>query len=107
MKIHIRRGPDEPAQAYALPGRIEGQLWENSSVSTAFAYIQRHLDPGLSYSLSCGRGTCNICLIRVGGEVTTACTTPVVDGMTIEPARAALQLKDMVVDLSLVRRARF
>lgn len=113
MKIHIRRAPlasGIEAETFELPAAAEAGIglksWEDASVSIALQYIQRHFDPTLAYALSCRRGLCNVCAVRIEDEVVTACTTPVVDGMTIEPTRDKLLLRDTVVELSLVRKAR-
>ncbi|MCE7796135.1 2Fe-2S iron-sulfur cluster-binding protein [Sphingobium sufflavum] len=92
--------PDDPAES-----GISG-TWEGASVSTALQYLQRKVDPSLAYVLSCRRGLCDLCAVRIDGKVETACTTPLRDGMLIEPTRASLQLRDTVVELSLVRRHR-
>lgn len=92
--------PDDPVQS-----GISG-TWEGASVSTALQYLQRKVDPSLAYVLSCRRGLCDLCAVRIDGKVVTACTTPLRDGMLIEPTRASLQLRDTVVELSLVRRNR-
>jgi len=106
MQIRIRRDFAQEPVAYALPETLDGQPWATLSVSAALAYVQRHLDPTLAYVLSCGRGSCNICVVRIDGEVVTACTTPVSPDLLVEPAREALQVKDMIVDLGLVKKAR-
>jgi len=113
MRIHVRRGlkgDDASLQTFDLPNAAEAGIglkrWEDASVSIALQYIQRHLDPGLAYALSCRRGLCNVCAVRIAGDVVTACTTPVTDGMTIEPTRDTLILRDTVIELSLVRKAR-
>ncbi len=105
MLIRVQRG-EGPPEHFQLPDTLDGEDWSGVSVVSAFAYIQQHLDPSFAYAVSCGRGSCNVCLVRVAGEVVTACTTPVVDGMLIEPARKSLQLRDMIVEVSLVRKAR-
>lgn len=106
MHIRIRRAFDEAPITYELPDTLDGQPWERQSLSVAFAYIQRRIDPTLSYAFSCGRGTCNICVVRVDDEVVTACTTPVAHDMLVEPARKILQMKDVIVDMGLVKKAR-
>jgi succinate dehydrogenase/fumarate reductase-like Fe-S protein len=113
MRIHIRRAPiadGGETQAFDLPEAAMAGLgiksWEDASVSIALQYIQRHYDPTLAYALSCRRGLCNVCAVRIEDEVVTACTTPVVDGMIVEPTRDKLLLRDTVVELSLVRKAR-
>jgi 2Fe-2S iron-sulfur cluster binding domain len=111
VRLHVRRnraGPHEEWSTIELPGPFAeglGDSWEGASVSTALQFIQRRLDPTLAYALSCRRGVCNVCA-RIDGVVRTACTTPVRDGMRIEPARDSLVLRDTVIDVSLVRKSR-
>ena len=111
MVIHLHRTPgvDTPS-TYVLPSPGEAGIgasdWSGVSVSSALQYLQRVVDPALAFSLSCRRGLCNVCAMRIDGVVTTACTTPMHDGILIEPARSTLLLRDTVVELSLVRRSR-
>lgn len=106
MLIRIRRHADQDPSVFNLPDTLEGQPWSGLSLISAFAYIQQNLDPTFTYSVSCARGNCNVCVVRVNGKVKTACTTPVGDDMLIEPTRTSIQLRDVMVELSLVRRAR-
>jgi succinate dehydrogenase/fumarate reductase-like Fe-S protein len=113
MRIHIRLARDGAGgeiTAFDLPSPQEAgigaQSWEGASVSTALQYLQRAVDPGLAYVLSCRRGLCNVCAAKIDGKVQTACTTPLHDGILIEPARDSLLLRDTVVELSLVRKSR-
>jgi len=105
MKLNLRLlRPDEPEwQQVDLPDTRD---WSGVSVSAALQHLNRERDPDLAYLLSCRRGLCNVCAMRIDGVVTTACTTEVRDGMRIEPAKPALLLKDTVVEVSLVRRHR-
>jgi len=88
------------------PERAPAAGWTGVSVSAALQYIQRESDPSFGYLLSCRRGLCNVCAMRIDGVVTTACTTEVRDGMHIEPAKPKLVLKDTIVEVSLVRKHR-
>jgi succinate dehydrogenase/fumarate reductase-like Fe-S protein len=106
MMIRIQRDAEQPAETYDLPDTLDGQAWSGLSIISAFSYIQQNFDPDFAYAVSCGRGTCNVCLVRIGGEVVTACTTPVTDGMLINPTRSGLVIRDMVIELSLVRKSR-
>ena len=113
MHITIRRGLSpadaQHATTYALPDDAGAHVaggWRGASVSTALQYLQRSVDPTLGYALSCRRGLCDVCAMRIDGVVRTACTTPLVDGMLIEPAKDSLQLRDTVVELSLIRKYR-
>jgi succinate dehydrogenase/fumarate reductase-like Fe-S protein len=78
-----------------------------TSISSALQYIARHLDATIGYYLSCRRGLCACCVVRVNGKIETACVVPVSDGMVIEPIRHDLLVADTVVDLSMAREARF
>lgn len=111
MDIRLRLRRDDPDEIvhYSLPSAAEAGVagdWDGASVSTALQYIQRVLDPSLAYALSCRRGLCNVCALRIDGQVKNACTTPLQSGMLIEPARDSIQLRDTLVELSLVRKAR-
>lgn len=114
MLIHIRLNRPGAAPElwtdYQLPAPAQAGIgaasWHEASVSTVLQYLQRSVDPALAYSLSCRRGLCNVCAMRIDGEVKTACTTPMRDGIRIEPAHDKLYLRDTVAELSLVRKAR-
>jgi hypothetical protein len=110
--IHLRRAGDAPDEweAIDLPSPADAGLaatsWSEVSASAALAWIQRKTDPSLAFLLSCRRGLCDVCAVRVDGKVVTACTTPVRDGMRIEPTKDKLALAGTIIDISLVRRAR-
>lgn len=113
MRMHLRLKRDDGKDeitTFELPPPAEAGIsaasWEGASVSTALQYLQRAVDPSLAYVLSCRRGLCNICAAKIDGKVVTACTTPMHDGILVEPARDTLLLRDTVVELSLVRKAR-
>lgn len=112
MRIHLTLYRDGAPRRIDvdLPPAHEAGLgltdWEGASVSTALQVLQRTLDPRIGYVLSCRRGLCKVCAMRIDGEVQTACTVPLHEGITIEPAKERLALLDTVVELSLVRKAR-
>ncbi|MDY0747663.1 2Fe-2S iron-sulfur cluster-binding protein [Paucibacter sp. R3-3] len=112
MLIHLTlyRDGAERTLDLTLPPAAEAGLglsdWSGASVSTALQVLQRTLDPQLGYALSCRRGLCKVCAMRIDGEVQTACTVPLHEGIRIAPAKPSLALLDTVVELSLVRSAR-
>lgn len=112
IRLRLKRAADDGPvwREYQLPppqqAGIGAAHWSETSVSTALQYLQRSVDPELAYSLSCRRGLCNVCAMRIDGEVQTACTTPMHDGIAVEPAHDKLHLRDTVAELSLVRKAR-
>ena len=112
MLIHLtlyRNGREQTLDVQLPPANEAGlglTSWEGASVSTALQVLQRSLDAQLGYALSCRRGLCKVCAMRIDGEVQTACTVPLHEGIRIAPAKASLALLDTVVELSLVRHAR-
>jgi len=110
MLMHLTLQRDGAARHWSvqLPPAHEAGIasWEGASVSTALQVLQQTLDPKLGYALSCRRGLCKVCAMRIDGEVRTACTVPMRDGIRVEPAKARLALLDTVVELSLVRHSR-
>lgn len=113
LRLHFRRAgaPADAWETVDLPPAssvgIAGGSWDGASVSAALVWLQRHHDASLGFSLSCRRGLCDVCALRIDGTVATACTTPLRDGMRLEPAKDALARAGTIIDLSLVRRARF
>lgn len=111
MQIHLTLFRDgQPRElTIALPPAADAGLgirhWEESSVSTALQYLQQHQEANLGYALSCRRGLCKLCAMRIDGEVRLACTVPLREGMRIEPAKLKHALHDTVIELSLVRHA--
>ena len=106
MKITIIRDEEQgpngtTAVTYDVPDT------DGASISSVLQYINRHIDGSLAYYLSCRRGLCVCCTVKVGGKIETACVVPAMDGMVLEPVRKDLWVKDTVVDLGMVRGATF
>ena len=70
-------------------------------------YISRHIDGSLAYYLSCRRGMCAACVVRIEGQNEMACVTPARDGMVITPTKLQLLVKDTVVHLGMPRECEF
>ena len=47
--------------------------------------LRRSSRDGAPRGMLCAMGVCYECLVRAGGATVRACTTPVEDGMTVEP----------------------
>lgn len=105
MQISIVRGPTEGGstreQAFELPDLT------GASVSNALQYISRNIDGTLSYYLSCRRGMCAACVVRINGKNEMACVVPIADGMVIEPTKIELLVKDTVVHLGMPKNNEF
>ena len=80
-------------------------LRENQTVLDIVTYIQRHLDPTLSYRFSCRVGMCGSCAMTVNGVPRWTCRTHVRRVATnsrleIAPLRNMKVVKDLSVDMT-------
>lgn len=103
MRITLTRGPAQDGgtweQAYDVPD-LGG-----ASVSDVLQYISRHIDGSVAYYLSCRRGLCAACVVRIKGENVKACVVLAYDGIVIEPTNERLLIKDTVVHLGMPRES--
>lgn len=89
---------------------IDGTTWTEDfdlpdlvgeSVSTALQYISRHIDGSMAYYLSCRRGICAACVVRIDGKNEKACVVEARDGMVIAPTNIRLMIKDSVAHFGM------
>lgn len=99
MTITLLRGPGADGQTRRQVFQLPDMA--GASVSNALQHISRHLDGSVAYYLSCRRGLCAACVVRIDGRNEKACVVPVRDGMTIEPTNLRLLIKDSVVHLGM------
>ena len=93
-----RGGEDGRFQSYSVPRR------ENQTVLDVVTYVQRRLDPGLSYRFACRVGMCGSCAMTVNGTPRWTCRTHVsrvAGGGTLEiaPLRNFAVIKDLTVEM--------
>lgn len=92
----------------ASGGRFEHYevpVLESQTVLDVVTWIQRRIDPGLSYRFACRVGMCGSCAMTVNGKPRWTCRThvsKVADGgtITIEPLRNLPVIKDLACDLT-------
>lgn len=105
MQATLVRGPNRQGgtyrQTYDLPDLA------GLSVSNLLQHISRHLDGSVAYYLSCRRGLCAACVVRVDGRNQKACVIPAYDGIVIEPANVRLIIKDSVIHLGMPQECEF
>jgi fumarate reductase iron-sulfur subunit len=100
LRVKVWRGTQEGGfDAFAVPPS------ENQTVLDVVTYIQRELDPSLSYRFACRVGMCGSCAMTVNGRPRWTCRThvsKVTDGreITIEPLRNLPIIKDLAVDMA-------
>ena len=100
LTVKVWRGSERGAfQTYEVPRR------ESQTVLDVVTYIQRHLDPGLSYRFACRVGMCGSCAMTVNGRARWTCRTHVSkvakDGkLEIAPLSHLAIIKDLVTDMS-------
>lgn len=83
---------------YRVPRR------ESQTVLDVVTYIQRHLDPTLSYRFACRVGMCGSCAMTVNGVARWTCRTHVArvapqSRLEISPLANLPVIKDLVCDL--------
>src|ERR1700691_1567725 len=66
-----RGGKDGRYQTYSVPRR------ESQTVLDVVTFVQRHLDPTLSYRFACRVGVCGSCAMTVNGKPRWTCRTHV------------------------------
>ena len=94
-----RGGTDGRYRSYAVPRR------ESQTVLDVVTYVQRHLDPTLSYRFACRVGVCGSCAMTVNGRPRWTCRTHVEkvagDGLLeIGPLENLPVIKDLATDMA-------
>ena len=96
VKVRVLRSVDDEEgvgfwQDYEVPfapGRsVTGILW----------LINELQDGSLAYRVSCHRGICASCIMRINGRQRLACVTEVTGDLELEPALGTV-IKDLVVE---------
>jgi fumarate reductase iron-sulfur subunit len=99
IKVSIWRGGAEGRyQAYEVP------LRENQTVLDVVTFVQRHLDPTLSYRFACRVGMCGSCAMTVNGRPRWTCRTHVTKvikrgRIEIGPLQNLPVIKDLATDM--------
>lgn len=100
LTLSVWRGAADGAyQTFEVPWR------ENQTVLDAVTYVQRTLDPTLSYRFACRVGMCGSCAMTVNGVARWTCRThvnKVVQNGQVEiaPLHNLPVIKDLVADLA-------
>ena len=94
-----RGGMDGRYRRYPVPRR------PNQTVLDVVTYVQRHLEPSLSYRFSCRVGMCGTCAMTVNGVARWTCRTHVAnvanDGrLTIGPLANLPLIRDLATDMA-------
>jgi fumarate reductase iron-sulfur subunit len=99
LNVRIWRGTEDGHfQEFKVP-RLESQ-----SVLDVVTYVQRKLDPTLSYRFACRVGMCGSCAMTVNGQARWTCRTHVAkvaadDRLEIGPLNNLPLVKDLVADM--------
>ena len=102
MRATLMRGPDRKGKFYRQTFELPDLA--GLSVSNLLQHISRHIDGTVAYYLSCRRGLCAACVVRVDGRNQKACVIPAYDGIVIEQANTKLIIKDSVIHLGMPRK---
>jgi fumarate reductase iron-sulfur subunit len=99
IEVRVWRGAAEGRfETFAVPRRA------NQTVLDVVTFVQRRLDPTLSYRYACRVGMCGSCAMTVNGRPRWTCRTHVArlgDGpLTLEPLANLPRVKDLAVDMA-------
>lgn len=100
LTVKIWRGDHKGRfETYAIPAR------ESQTVLDVVTYVQREIDPDLSYRFACRVGMCGSCAMTVNGRARWTCRTHVnkvtQNGeLTIAPLKNLPVIRDLAVDLA-------
>ena len=100
LTVRIWRGAAEGRfETYEVP-RLASQ-----TVLDVVTWIQRRIDPSLSYRFACRVGMCGSCAMTVNGVPRWTCRTHVTkvaedNKVTIAPLRNLPVIKDLAVDMT-------
>src|SRR5919198_4404546 len=100
LTVSVWRGGEEGVyQDFAVPTQ------PSQTVLDVVTYVQRRLDPTLSYRYACRVGMCGSCAMTVNGTPRWTCRTHVSkvakDGrLTVAPLRNLPVVKDLVADMT-------
>jgi fumarate reductase iron-sulfur subunit len=101
LAVSVWRGTTEGRyQTYAVPQR------ESQTVLDVVTFVQRHIDPTLSYRFACRVGVCGSCAMTVNGRPRWTCRTHVSkvagDGrLEIGPLENLPVIKDLTTDMAV------
>ncbi len=101
LQVRVRRGgeSDFRFENYRVPAM------QSQTVLDVVTWIQRNLEPALSYRFACRVGMCGSCAMTVNGKPRWTCRSHVDDvlengALVNEPLRNLPVIKDLVCDRS-------
>ena len=88
------------------PGIGQEPFWQEydvpfvpgNSVTNVLWLVNELHDGSLAYRVSCHRGICASCIMRINGKVKLGCVTEVEGDLQLEPAFPKKVVKDLVVE---------
>ncbi len=96
IKVTVRCfDPEKGGEPYLR--EYEVPLEEGMSVTNALYRINEISGEAVAYRVSCHRGLCASCLMRVNGRVVLGCCVAVVGDIMVEPAFPNRVIKDLVI----------
>jgi fumarate reductase iron-sulfur subunit len=99
LSVKVWRGGEEGSfQSFQVPRQ------DNQTVLDVVTYIQRRLDPTLTYRFSCRVGVCGSCAMTVNGRGRWTCRSNIADvaadgELELAPLRNLPVIKDLMVDM--------
>ena len=96
IRVRVLRS-DPAADGAAFWQEYEIVVPPGDSVTGALRQINEERDGSLAYRVSCHRGICASCIMRINGKQRLGCVTEVTGDLELQPALGNV-LKDLVVE---------
>jgi succinate dehydrogenase/fumarate reductase-like Fe-S protein len=96
IKVRILRG-DSPDGEDAYWAQYDVPFSPGRSVTGTLWLVNELHDGSLAYRVSCHRGICASCIMRINGKQRLACVTEVTGDIQLEPAMGTV-IKDLVIE---------
>jgi fumarate reductase (CoM/CoB) subunit B len=96
IRVRVLRG-DPGAGREPFWQEYEVPFSPGRSVTGALWLINELDDGGLAYRVSCHRGICASCIMRINGKQLLACVTEVKGDLELEPGIGTV-IKDLVIE---------
>lgn len=66
------------------------------TVTSVLEYVNEHLNGNVAYYITCRRGICNGCVMKVNGKSKLACMEIVKKDIVLEPINEEKVIKDLI-----------
>ena len=97
VKVDVARYDPDTDETPSLK-TYEVPYTEKMSITNALEYIYEELDHSLAFFVTCKRGNCGRCAVKINDNNRMACITEVKGDVRVEPAKGRKVIRDLRVE---------